>query len=64
MKKDFNIEDEAHGAQKPLVREFNSSVTNNRLEIRFQWPGKGTTKIPYRGVYGPLISAISVNPSE
>ncbi|KAJ8450018.1 hypothetical protein Cgig2_029380 [Carnegiea gigantea] len=63
IKKDFNIEDEAHGAQKPLVREFNSRVTNNKLEIRFQWAGRGTTKIPHRGVYGPLISAISVNPN-
>lgn len=63
IKKDFNIEDEAHGAQKPLVREFHSRVTNNKLEIRLQWPGRGTTKIPHRGVYGPLISAISVNPN-
>ncbi|KAH9604717.1 hypothetical protein KSS87_004211, partial [Heliosperma pusillum] len=60
--KDFNIEDEAHGIQKPIVKMFNSSVRNNVLEIRFQWAGKGTTRIPVRGVYGPLISAISVNP--
>ncbi|XP_074308007.1 putative LRR receptor-like serine/threonine-protein kinase RFK1 isoform X2 [Silene latifolia] len=60
--KDFSIEDEAHGIQKPIVRIFNSSVRNNVLEIRFQWAGKGTTRIPSRGVYGPLISAISVNP--
>ncbi|XP_021854659.1 probable LRR receptor-like serine/threonine-protein kinase RFK1 isoform X3 [Spinacia oleracea] len=62
VQKDFNIEDKAHGAQKPTVIVFNSSVTNNTLEIRFNWVGKGTTRIPTRGVYGPLISAISVNP--
>ncbi|XP_057545173.1 probable LRR receptor-like serine/threonine-protein kinase RFK1 isoform X3 [Amaranthus tricolor] len=60
--KDFNIEDEAHGAQKPAVKFFNTSVSNNVLEIRFNWAGRGTTRIPTRGVYGPLISAISVNP--
>ncbi|XP_057949736.1 probable LRR receptor-like serine/threonine-protein kinase RFK1 isoform X2 [Malania oleifera] len=58
--KDFNIEDAAHGAQKPTVKEFNATVTNNILEIRFYWGGKGTTRIPISGVYGPLISAISV----
>ncbi|XP_038689887.1 probable LRR receptor-like serine/threonine-protein kinase RFK1 isoform X2 [Tripterygium wilfordii] len=59
--KDFNIEDEAGGAQKPLVKKIsNVHVTNKMLEIRFYWAGKGTTRIPYRGVYGPIISAISV----
>lgn len=62
--KDFNIEDEAHGAQKPAVKFFNASVSNNVLEIRFNWAGRGTTRIPTRGVYGPLVSAISVNPGE
>ncbi|XP_058194303.1 probable LRR receptor-like serine/threonine-protein kinase RFK1 isoform X2 [Rhododendron vialii] len=36
----------------------------NVMEIRFYWAGKGTTRIPVRGVYGPLISAISVIPSN
>ncbi|KAK1256713.1 putative LRR receptor-like serine/threonine-protein kinase [Acorus gramineus] len=62
--KDFNIEDEAGGPGKPIVKSFNASVTQNTLEIRFYWAGKGTTGIPSRGVYGPLISAISVDPSE
>lgn len=62
--KDFNIEAEAHGVQKPLVKSFNASVTNGSVEIRFYWAGKGTTRIPYRGVYGPLISAISVHPAD
>ncbi|KAI3697758.1 hypothetical protein L6452_30855 [Arctium lappa] len=62
VKKDFNIEDEARGMGNPVVILFNASVTNNILEIRFYWAGKGTTRFPRRGVYGPLVSAISVNP--
>lgn len=64
MQKDFNIEGKARGAEKPVVIVFKSTVTNNSLEIRFNWAGRGTTRIPTRGVYGPLISAISVNPGE
>ncbi|CAN0853640.1 Probable LRR receptor-like serine/threonine-protein kinase RFK1, partial [Linum grandiflorum] len=59
--KDFNIEDKAGGAQKPLIIPIaNVSVTSNVLEIRFYYAGKGTTRIPDRGVYGPIVSAISV----
>ncbi|XP_058095463.1 probable leucine-rich repeat receptor-like serine/threonine-protein kinase At3g14840 isoform X2 [Magnolia sinica] len=61
--KDFNIEDAAGGPNKPTVRSFPAVVTTNTLEIRFYWAGKGTTCIPERGIYGPLISAISVNPN-
>ncbi|KAL6991289.1 hypothetical protein U1Q18_009406 [Sarracenia purpurea var. burkii] len=64
VRKDFNIEDEAGGALKRLIKQFNASVIDNILEIRFYWASKGTTRIPNRGVYGPLISAISVNPSK
>nr|GME14499.1 probable LRR receptor-like serine/threonine-protein kinase RFK1 isoform X1 [Ipomoea batatas] len=60
--KDFNIEDEARGVQKPLVRYFNATVSDNTLDIRLYWAGKGTTRIPARGHYGSLISAISVDP--
>ncbi|XP_021890839.1 probable LRR receptor-like serine/threonine-protein kinase RFK1 isoform X2 [Carica papaya] len=60
VSKDFNIEDEAKGAQKPLVKQFSVNVITNYLEIRFYWAGRGTTRIPERGVYGPLVSAISV----
>ncbi|KAI3456101.1 hypothetical protein Pfo_012764 [Paulownia fortunei] len=60
---DFNIEDEAHGVRRPVVRYFNVTVTDSTLEIRFYWAGKGTTRIPNRGDYGSLISAISVNPN-
>ncbi|KAJ9690896.1 hypothetical protein PVL29_013179 [Vitis rotundifolia] len=62
-KKDFNIEDHAKGALKPYTLPFNATVTNNVLEIRFYFAGRGTTRIPQRGVYGPLISAISVDPN-
>ncbi|KAM0005116.1 putative protein kinase RLK-Pelle-DLSV family [Helianthus debilis subsp. tardiflorus] len=61
VKRDFNIENEV-GIGRPLVVPFNASVTNNVLEIRFYWAGKGTTRFPKRGRYGPLVSAISVNP--
>lgn len=64
VEKDFNIEDEAGGAQRPVIKQYNASVSNNIIEIRFYWAGKGTTRIPSRGVYGPLISAIAVNPSK
>ncbi|KAL8248251.1 hypothetical protein R6Q59_005119 [Mikania micrantha] len=61
-RRDFNIEDEAGGVGIPVVVPFNASVTDNILEIRFYWAGKGTTRFPQRGVYGPLVSAIDVEP--
>ncbi|KAK6797305.1 hypothetical protein RDI58_005007 [Solanum bulbocastanum] len=61
--KDFNIVNEAGGVQTPMVRHFKTSVTDNFLEIRFYWAGKGTIRIPARGHYGPLISAISLKPT-
>ncbi|KAF7144915.1 hypothetical protein RHSIM_Rhsim04G0034900 [Rhododendron simsii] len=59
--KDFNIADEAGGIGKAIVKNYTAVVTHGTLEIRLYWAGKGTTGIPTRGVYGPLISAISVN---
>ncbi|KAJ6396147.1 hypothetical protein OIU77_021224 [Salix suchowensis] len=61
--KDFNIEDEAAGVAIPLVKTFVAVVTHHTLKIRLYWAGRGTTGIPLRGVYGPLISAISVDPN-
>ncbi|KAK3198573.1 hypothetical protein Dsin_021988 [Dipteronia sinensis] len=61
--KDFNIEDEAGGAAKAIIKNVTVAVTNNTLEIRLFWAGKGTVGIPFRGVYGPLISAISITPN-
>ncbi|KAK6920978.1 Malectin domain [Dillenia turbinata] len=62
--KNFNIVKEANGTCRPVIKNFNASVADNTLEIRFYWAGKGTTVIPTTGVYGPLISAISVCPSK
>ncbi|KAB2006276.1 hypothetical protein ES319_D11G333300v1, partial [Gossypium barbadense] len=58
--KDFNIEEEAGGAGIPKVKNFTVNVTDSTLEIHFQWAGKGTTSIPKKSIYGPLISAISI----
>lgn len=58
--KDFNIAKEAGGPGKPIVKTFTVNVTSNTLKIHLYWAGRGTTGIPVRGVYGPLISAISV----
>ncbi|KAK8959012.1 putative LRR receptor-like serine/threonine-protein kinase [Platanthera guangdongensis] len=60
---DFNIEKAAGGAGKAIEMSFNASVTDHTLKIQFYWAGKGSTGIPNRGVYGPLISAISVRPN-
>ncbi|EPS63221.1 hypothetical protein M569_11565, partial [Genlisea aurea] len=61
--KDFNIEDEAGGPQKPVIKRFNATVVDGTLVIRFYWASRGTMRIPNRGDYGSLISAISVVPS-
>ncbi|KAF8107801.1 hypothetical protein N665_0116s0008 [Sinapis alba] len=58
--RDFNIKEEANGTRKPILKEANVNVANHLLEIRLYWAGKGTTQIPARGNYGPLISAISL----
>ncbi|XP_019198532.1 PREDICTED: probable leucine-rich repeat receptor-like serine/threonine-protein kinase At3g14840 [Ipomoea nil] len=58
--KDFDIKTEAQGVDKALVKQFQVIVKNKTLEVRFEYAGKGTTAVPHRGVYGPLISAISV----
>ncbi|KAL1075168.1 hypothetical protein V6Z11_D11G341700 [Gossypium hirsutum] len=58
--KDFNIEEEAGGAGIPIVKKFTVNVSDGTLEIHFRWAGKGTTSMPERSIYGPLISAISV----
>jgi hypothetical protein len=58
--KDFDIEKEAQGVDKAVVRNFTAVVKNKILEIRFYWAGKGTKDVPKRGTYGSLISAISI----
>ncbi|CAK7351851.1 unnamed protein product [Dovyalis caffra] len=64
VQKDFSIQNEAGGVGKAIIKNFTAFVTGNTLEIRFYWAGKGTTGMPVRGVYGPLISAISVTPGK
>ncbi|XP_065634279.1 probable leucine-rich repeat receptor-like serine/threonine-protein kinase At3g14840 [Quercus suber] len=64
VEKDFNIAHEAGGVGKKVTKHYHAVVNNNTLEIRFYWAGKGTTGIPEGGVYGPLISAISVFPDS
>ncbi|CAB4276313.1 unnamed protein product [Prunus armeniaca] len=58
--KDFNIQKEAQGVDKEMIKVFKAVVNVMTLEIRFHWAGKGTTNAPKRGIYGSLISAISV----
>ncbi|KAL8144261.1 hypothetical protein V2J09_017293 [Rumex salicifolius] len=61
--KDFDITKEANGTDKAVKKTFKhvSVMNSGTIEIRFFYAGKGTVFIPWRGVYGPLISAISVN---
>ncbi|XP_027064128.1 probable leucine-rich repeat receptor-like serine/threonine-protein kinase At3g14840 isoform X2 [Coffea arabica] len=62
IRKDFNIENNTiGGVNEPVVLNIPAVVSDSTLEIRFYWAGKGTTDIPDKGVYGPLISAISVD---
>ncbi|KAJ4755909.1 Leucine-rich repeat transmembrane protein kinase [Rhynchospora pubera] len=60
---EFNIAKSAGGPGKAVIKNFTTYVTDHTLEIRFYWAGRGTTSIPDRGFYGPLISAISVTPN-
>ena len=57
--------EEARGVGISIIKEFDDVlVSGSTLEIHFYWAGKGTTVIPGKGVYGPLISAIEVTPSK
>ncbi|XP_076926139.1 putative LRR receptor-like serine/threonine-protein kinase At1g07650 [Bidens hawaiensis] len=61
--KDFDIVQEAGGTGRPVIKSYMVNVTINTLKIQLFWAGKGTIGIPLRGSYGPLISAISVEPN-
>ncbi|KAK9085792.1 hypothetical protein Sjap_026203 [Stephania japonica] len=61
--RDFNIAEAAGGVAKSVNRSFTANVSKGTLEIHMYWTGKGTTSVPYRAVYGPLISAITVTPN-
>ncbi|KAK4285852.1 hypothetical protein QN277_002489 [Acacia crassicarpa] len=60
---DFNIAEKAGGVGKGITMEYDVDVNDGTLEIHLYWAGKGTNAIPTRGVYGPLISAITVTPN-
>ncbi|KAJ6950007.1 LRR receptor-like serine/threonine-protein kinase [Populus alba x Populus x berolinensis] len=61
--KNFNIMERAGGVGIGIFEVFdNIFVNDGTLEIHLYWAGKGTTFVPYRGVHGPLISAITVTP--
>ncbi|XP_076958586.1 putative LRR receptor-like serine/threonine-protein kinase At1g53440 [Bidens hawaiensis] len=60
----FNIAEEANGVGRAMSVIFNDVMVNGTtLEIHLYWAGKGTTAIPDRGVYGPIISAIAITPN-
>ncbi|KAK6773487.1 hypothetical protein RDI58_028725 [Solanum bulbocastanum] len=61
--KDFNIMEKANGVGKGHTEVFDDITVSSTLEIHMYWTGKGTNAIPERGVYGPLISAITVTPN-
>lgn len=62
--KDFDIKRLAGGVDKALKEKFNVTVKDKSVQVRFQYAGKGTTSIPSRGHYGPLVSAISLEASN
>ncbi|KAM0040189.1 putative non-specific serine/threonine protein kinase [Helianthus debilis subsp. tardiflorus] len=62
--KDFNIAEKANGVGRGIFVDFDNVMVNgSTLEIHLYWAGKGTTAIPDRGVYGPLLSAIAITPN-
>ncbi|CAA2965000.1 leucine-rich repeat receptor-like serine threonine- kinase [Olea europaea subsp. europaea] len=58
--KDFDIKKDAKGVDNAVKKQFNATVKNKTLDIRFYYSGKGLIAIPFGRVYDPLISAISV----
>ncbi|KAL3655833.1 hypothetical protein CASFOL_000229 [Castilleja foliolosa] len=62
--KDFNIQKEAGGSYKVLVKTFKAKVTNTVMDIHLVWAGKGTCCIPFQSTYGPSISAVYVHQDD
>ena len=62
--KDYNIAEKAGGVGKSKTETFDATVSGSTLEIHLYWVGKGTTQVPSEGVYGPLISAITITKSK
>ncbi|KAL8205436.1 hypothetical protein R6Q57_008987 [Mikania cordata] len=64
QEKNFNIAEHANGVDNGTFIDFNNvTINGTTLEIHLYWAGKGTTAIPDRGVYGPLLSAIAITPN-
>ncbi|KAF8065678.1 hypothetical protein N665_1165s0007 [Sinapis alba] len=64
LERDFNIEERAGGVGKPYTMQIDRlQVNGSTLEVHLLWTGKGTNVLPERGVYGPLISAITITPN-
>ncbi|KAK4726612.1 hypothetical protein R3W88_031529 [Solanum pinnatisectum] len=61
--KDFNIMEKANGVGKGHTEDLDDITVSSTLEIHLYWTRKGANAIPDRGVYEPLISAITVTPS-
>ncbi|KAI7748157.1 hypothetical protein M8C21_015390, partial [Ambrosia artemisiifolia] len=61
--KDFDIVKEAGGTGRAVTKRYTVNVKNNTVKVKLYWAGKGTTGIPHRGSYGPIISAISIEPN-
>jgi hypothetical protein len=58
VRKDFDITKEAGGPKKATNITQEVTVDNSMLVIHLYWSGRGTCCIPYKGAYGPLVSAI------
>ncbi|CAA7409808.1 unnamed protein product [Spirodela intermedia] len=60
--RDFNIQAEANGSRRALVKEFTVNVSvDGIVDIHFFWAGRGTCCIPRQGTFGPLVSAINIS---
>lgn len=60
--RDFNIQKEANGSRRALVKEFGVNVSvDGVVDVHFFWAGRGTCCIPRQGIFGPLVSAINIS---
>lgn len=62
VREGFDVRKEAKGSNKAVNITFPHTPVKDTIQIRFYFAGKGTTAVPVRGTYGPLVSAISVEP--
>nr|XP_048320959.1 probable LRR receptor-like serine/threonine-protein kinase At1g53440 isoform X2 [Ziziphus jujuba var. spinosa] len=58
--KDYNIVERSGGVGKSVTETFDATVSGSTLEIHLYWVGRGIAKFPHVGLYGPLISAITI----